>query len=324
MKNVTKKTKKTMSAIESLQAELAERRARVEVCQRRHDEVVERSRRELEAARAGVDEYVAKIAEALGLPNPAHKLAKRLAAMRQNKKIRKLAAAGRSKPEIAADLGVGVQVVEDVLGKGEDDDDEGDGEGNLGSGETGAANPPGGRSLRLPPESNKKGWKRERVRALFLEGKVPSEIADDMDISADSVRTHIAMLRRDGRLPLAGGASAPAPRAEAPGEPESGGEDEGGDGDGVDDLREEAARQQGGRRSRQVRLATTAEQARGEEDDHEHVAAVDRMGDGVTVPDDTGHQHQIHRFVVGGAAGHRHGLLAKEPPPVSAEMEKDD
>jgi transposase len=308
------RAKKTLSAIESLQAELAERRARVEACQRRHDEAVERSRRELEAARAGVDEYVAKIAEALGLPNPAHKLAKRLATMRLNKKIRKLAAAGRAIPEIAADLGVGVQVVEDVLRTGGDDGGEGDDEGSgPGDGEAGT---PGSseRPLRLPPESGQKGWKRERVRALFLEGKVPSEIADDMDISADSVRTHIAMLRRDGRLPPRGGPSAPAPRAEAPGEPASGGEDEGGEGDGIDDLREEAARQQGGQRSRQVRLATTAEQARGEEDDHEHVAAVDRMGDGVTVPDDTGHQHKIHRFVVGGAAGHRHGLLAKEPP----------
>ena len=163
----------------------------------------------------------------------------------------------------------------------------------------------------MPPEDGKKGWKRERVLALHLEGKSKVDIASYMDISPESVSTHLSVLRRQGRLPSRGTSSSsddlqhhPAPSGE-----ESSDDDD--DGDSVQDLREEVARQQGGDRNKTSRLAVVTH------DEHEHVAVVDRMGDGQTTPDPTGHQHKIYRFVVGGALGedsvHRHGLLAKEP-----------
>lgn len=303
------------SAIEDLRAELAARRALVEACQKKHDEAVERARKDLERARAGVDQYVAMIAEALGLPNPTAREARRIETLRLKKRARDLLQVGRSTSEIATELGISMEIAEEIVAKirkraarcegGEEPEEEIPPDEPPG--------PPAARPLRLPPEAGQKGWKRERVRVLVLEGKTVDEIADSMDISADSVRTHIAGLRKDGLLPPSSRGRSPGsadPPREAP--PDS--SQDGGGGDSLEDLRAEIARQQGGQRGRQARLATTSVAIEGDEDEHEHVAVLDRMGDGVTVPDETGHQHRVYRFVVGGSAGHRHGLLAKEPP----------
>jgi len=45
---------------------------------------------------------------------------------------------------------------------------------------------------------------------------------------------------------------------------------------------------------------------------HAHRGVTDRMGDGTTEPDATGHQHRVYRFVTSRMAGHAHGVR----PPV--------
>jgi transposase len=295
------------STIEGLQEELAARRERVTRCEQ-----------ELAAARSDESEYVSKIAAALGLPNPAARETRRQETLALRKRVRELLDRGVFPPQIAVELKISQEEVNEVFTKirgrkkrstggqpagGKEDEGDGDGGRDL-----------GGAPLRLPPESGKKGWKKERALALYLEGKTTGEIADAIDSSRASVYVYISQLRREGRLPKLGQNDVPAG-----GEPESPDEEgeagEAGDeesGDSVEDLRAEVARQQGGSRTKPAYLAVVAHH--GEDGAHEHVAVVDRMGDGVTRSDDTKHQHKVYRFVVGQNAGHGHGgLLAREP-----------
>lgn len=299
--------KKKPSTIEGLQEELGKRQERVEACKKKHEEVVARCQRELEQAQAEVSQYVGMIAEALGLPNPAVREAKRMETLRLRKLVKKLHATGQEAAEIAAKIGAPLEdvisIVDKIVAKqgGGDEGDSGQPE------EESGKKPLPGKPLRLPPEAGQKGWKRERVRTLYLEGKVIGEVADAMDISKESVYTHINILRRLGRLPAKENGTPTAPGA--PRSPEA---DDGDDesGDSIADLREELARQQGGNRNAAGRMPTTL----GGEPPHDHVAVVDRMGDGQTAPDETEHNHKVYRFVVGRNAGHGHGgLLAKTP-----------
>lgn len=282
------KREKPRSTIDELRAELASRRERVACCEQ-----------ELVAAKIAVDQYVAKIAEALGLPNPVAREAKRIETLKLRKRVHELSEEGKTIHEIAVELAAPADVVsrmvakirsrkEGVVPDGNENGEEGEA---VGSGKS------GGRPLRLPPEAGQRGWKRERVLALFLDGQTRTEIAEELDINVTAVNSHLNALRAQGRLPPADEDSA------APGD-ERGQEDD--EGDSVQDLREEVARQQEGQRGKAVFLVTT-------HGDHDHVAKVDRLGDGHTEPDDSGHQHKIYRFVVGQIAGHGHGLLAKKP-----------
>ena len=293
--------------IEDLQAELAARRLVVEQLEETHAERIRQGEEAIAEARRQVDDYVAKIAESLGLPNPAAREAKRQETLRLRKQVQALARRGKEISEIAAELGVESEVVAPIYAKIADKMRASGSRGRDGAGDSGGED---GSQLRLPPEAGQKGWKRERVRVLHWEGKTRGEIAKALDISKECVGAHITALRVQGRLEPAGSST-------TLGDPPSSGsedsQDDGADdGDSVQDLREEVTRQQGSSRTKAARLQAA------EHDEHAHVAAVDRMGDGVTVPDESGHQHKIYRFVLGGARSegqdvHRHGLLAKEP-----------
>ena len=276
--------------IEDLQAELAARRLVVEQLEETHAERIRQGEEAIAEARRQVDDYVAKIAAALGLPNPAAREAKRQETLRLRKQVQALARRGKEISEIAAELGVESEVVAPIFAKIADKMRASGSRGRDGAGDGGGED---GSQLRLPPEAGQKGWKREAL-----------------DISKDCVGAHITALRAQGRLEPAGSST-------TPGDPPSSGsedsQDDGADdGDSVQDLREEVTRQQGSSRTKAARLQAA------EHDEHAHVAVVDRMGDGVTEPDESGHQHKIYRFVLGGARlegqdVHRHGLLAKEP-----------
>jgi DNA-binding CsgD family transcriptional regulator len=300
---MAKTTKKPATMLEGLQAELATRREKVAACKAKLDEAVERASLELNKAIADVDQYVAKIAETLGLPNPTVLEAKRQETLLLRKQVKGLYKEGKTTVEIAAALGIGVEVVDPIYNKISSSYSKKD---EIASS---ASEPsPADKPLRMPPGAGQKGWKQARVLALYLDGKTKGEIADELDISKESVSTHLSVLRRLGKLPSAGEESGPKSLG---GEPAGGFEpdDDLNDGDSLSDLREEVARQQEGQRGKAVRFATAIH------DDHDHVAKVDRLGDGQTEPDVTGHQHKIYRFAVGNTAGHDHGLLAKEPVP---------
>jgi DNA-binding transcriptional ArsR family regulator len=275
---------KTM--IESLQDELAAKRRKVEECEEDKSKKMESCDRALAKARADVNAYVAKVAEALGLPNPAAREEKRQETLKLRKQIKDLLATGAKPDEVLSQVGGDREAVRAIVDK-------------LMGGTKDASKP----QLRMSPEAGERGYKRDRVLALYLEGKTRTEIAEALDISKDSVNAHITQLRNAGKLPKSEDG---APTA-SDGQQTSGDEDGGDDGDSLEDLRAEVARQQGGQRSKAARLAVI------EHAGHGHAAVVDRMGDGVTQPDVTGHQHKVYRFVVGGTSGHQHGLLAKEP-----------
>jgi hypothetical protein len=298
---------KKMSMIEELQAELASRREKVAKCEAKIAQAAERGKIELEAARREVDQYVAKIAEALGLPNPATREAKRLETLKIKRDVRELVKRGIPISQMAEELGLSEEVLLPIVDKvsrkvkptrSSKENDE-PAEGGI-----------PGKPPRLPPEAGQKGWKRKKVLELYLAGKTNGEIADALDITKECVYQHVRLLKIAGDISgdsrPSGGAAAEAPEGDEEAE-ESEGADQDDDGDTVQDLREEVARQQDGQRTKAARLCTT------HHGDHDHSVLVDRMGDGQTMPDQTGHDHKVYRFVVGKNAKHGHGLLAKEP-----------
>lgn len=293
---MTKKKARPATTIEGLQAELDARRDRVEAAKAHYDDVVAKAGIAIDEAKGAVDEYVSKIAAALGLPDPAARERRRQETILLTKTIKARMSEGASADEIVdsvttTSVSVGEETVRAIISKLN---------GKRATGDDKA------KPLRLPPEAGEKGWKREKVRTMFLEGKTRGEIADALDTTKDCVNSHIAALRTSGRLPTGsiGGAATPPPAQVDP-TGLDGADD--GDGDSLEDLRTEVARQQGGSRSKAATLAVSFFS------DHDHTAVVDRMGDGVTQPDATGHQHRIFRFVSSVAAGHQHGLLAREP-----------
>ena len=168
--------------------------------------------------------------------------------------------------------------------------------------------------------------RQAQVLALFRDGKSRAEIADELKMTEKAVYQQVYALRKAGVLPDPA-ASEPAVES-GRGEPASAGEegsargevtsssedarpddsddsDDGDDGDSVVALRAEVARQQAGVRSVPVHLRTV--RVRG----HAHAVVVDRMGDGSTQADDSGHVHRIYRFVLSMADKHSHGLVAR-------------
>jgi hypothetical protein len=207
-----------------------------------------------------------------------------------------------------------------------------------------APEPGGGGEAGDPSASAPRSTTRsDEVLRLFLAGESRSEIADALKITVQNVYQTISHLRKNGRLPPAGDPAPSAmdgvpadPETEDPaaadpaagssgdeessgagggplrggplrGEPPGGGPLENGDGDGdgdsLADLRAEVARQQAGARSAPVRLVTCRVNG------HAHDVVVDRMGDGSTRPDSTGHGHRFYRFVSSQSNKHGHGLL---------------
>lgn len=112
------------TTIEDLQRELTNKRQHVEECeavlereQAAAEEYVRkrvgRARDALNEARSEVDEYVGKVASALGLPDPS---AARRAKVRY-KKIRELSEAGKSPEQVAEEVGASVEEVKKCLGE---------------------------------------------------------------------------------------------------------------------------------------------------------------------------------------------------------------
>jgi hypothetical protein len=284
------------STITDLQSELAEKRKVVQVCEaalekERTDaeeyvaKKVARAQAALEEARRDVDEYVSKVSSVLGIPDPA--VARRTKLRR--KKVRELLDQDKTAEEIARETGEPLEVVREDLARLDGSD----------SGEEGGA-------------PQKRGWKREQVRRLLADGLTVEDVAGRLGMTVVNVRAHAYQLKLKGQLPEArspvplGKTTSPNPAApqattspppRGPGAPPA-------TGDLVEALRAEVARQQGGQRAKAASLLTTPTHG------HSHRVMVDRLGDGTTQVDETGHVHQVHRFVVSLAADHQHGLRA--------------
>jgi DNA-binding transcriptional ArsR family regulator len=227
------------SLIAGLQSELSEKRKKVEKCEKA-----------LDCARADVESYVNKIADALGLKKP----------MKRGPKPK----AERAPDEQEPDSRVA------------------------------PAKPPSALS------------KREQVRLLYLDGKTVGEMATELDTTKPAIYQHLHDLRKSGLIEPREPATTPNDLpSEEPSEPDDGDEE---DGASVADLRDEVARQQAGSRSKPVKIMACASQK------HTHLVLVDRMGDGQTQPDETGHFHKIYRFVSSQAKGHSHNLRISAAP----------
>jgi len=171
----------------------------------------------------------------------------------------------------------------------------------------------GGRKSRpKPPEQGSKG---ERVLELYRQGKSRRETAEAMGISIASVYAHISDLRTSGHLVDVDPATVSESSNPDQDEPKAGPPEDAPEelqtietqtapsserGSSKDDLLAAVARQQNGIRGKVVILSTTA--AKG----HRHTIRVDRMGDGHTTPDDSGHVHRCYRFGLSGEHGHTH------------------
>jgi DNA-binding transcriptional ArsR family regulator len=180
-----------------------------------------------------------------------------------------------------------------------------------------------GRTALLPGESVQDGVKR-----LSIAGKSPDEICELLDVSRASVGQHLGKLRRAGDLPPADATteteadeqeeSEPADAEDAEETTEEDADEEETDGDTeeptsgspIAELRSEVERQgrQSDNRIGPFMLASTV----GGKNRHRHRAKVDRMGDGFTLPDDSGHSHRVTKFVVIEAHRHDHGLVCSD------------
>ena len=165
-----------------------------------------------------------------------------------------------------------------------------------------------------------RGSKSQRVLELYGQGKSSAEIAEAIGIPITAVYTHLWSLRKSGAIVESKGAPAPDevdedetetdPAEDAPegqqttetpqAEPSSE------RGASKDDLIAEVTRQQNGIRGKVVILGTTTAK------NHRHTIRVDRMGDGQTVADGSGHVHRCYRFVLSQAQGHSHGVTTRQ------------
>ena len=144
--------------------------------------------------------------------------------------------------------------------------------------------------------------------ALFQEGEALSDIAEKLKLTTLEVKLTVDSLRSHGVLPTEEVAETPisqAPSAEPDEEDEA---------ESVEDnsserpatkeqLLAEVAKQQQGTKSRVVVLQTT------EVRKHSHKIKVDRLGNGQSIPDSSGHAHRCFRFVLSEAHKHTHDLV---------------
>lgn len=266
---------KTM--LEQLRGELEALKQKVTDLEAAKAKAIERLDAGIEKAKREYRDFLAEVTGSLGIPNLLEREEKRQAANRLRKQVYKLVLEGKTDEEILAATGAAPELLERVRSKGKSSEPD-------------------------APSIGRSGTRREQIRQRYLEGKAIGEIAEELGISKDNARVQVAALKRQGRLEER---SEDVPATEGGKDADETDDD---DGDSIEDLREEVARQQGGKRSAVARLPAI------EASGHGHVAVVDRMGDGVTKPDETGHQHRVYRFVLSMADGHQHGLLAKEAP----------
>jgi DNA-binding CsgD family transcriptional regulator len=173
--------------------------------------------------------------------------------------------------------------------------------------------------------------REEQVFALVKQGKKPKEIAEAIDMSLSAVSFHTSTLRKKGRLPpVVRESTAPAApalvarNAAVPAKPEAREEEQPAAepmaaSEAVEELpvstrealRAEAARQcraNGAPAGPALFMTTLAGKKK-----HAHRGKVNRMGDGVTEPDESGHQHRVYRFEVQpvdvGDSSHQHFLV---------------
>lgn len=278
------------STVLDLRAELEEKQKLVKQCEAALDgeraaaeeyvaKKIAKAKAALQDAKRDAEEYIAAVAQALGLPHPS--VARQVKA--RIKRVRELLGEGKTEEQIAKEMDAPLALIHADVARltPRTKDDQ-------------------------PIAEGQRGWKRDQVRKLTLDGLDRDEIAEKLGISRVSVNAHITQLRVQGKLPQPGDEAdeppapprtvpAPAPAAARPpvGSPS---------GDSPEALRAEVARQQAGVRSKGVKFLAGANQG------HSHRVLVDRMGDGCTQADETGHVHKVYRFVVSMAVGHQHGL----------------
>jgi hypothetical protein len=160
------------------------------------------------------------------------------------------------------------------------------------------------------------GTRRDRIVELLGSGKSINEIADELGTRRALIDNDLSVLRRQGKIVDKGKPSEmTSPRdddaeesdaetdgPEVPAETQDAGEK----GDSKDALMAEVTRQQGGIRGKVVILGCTVTKK------HSHMFRVDRIGNGTTTPDSTGHGHHVYRFEISETDKHRHGLVAKK------------
>ena len=189
---------------------------------------------------------------------------------------------------------------------------------------------------RKPPPAPSRP-REDLVLELARDGKKAKAIAEDLDISLQTVYVHLASLRRQGKLPpvereapppfaptgrhtqttstptdapkeAPRPAQAAPPPVSPPSQPTNAAPANAaqqtpsaiqGDPAGIVALRFEAARQcrENKTPAGPVLLMTTLAGNKNVRR-HAHRAKLDRIGEGVTQPDETGHQHRVFRFVV--------------------------
>jgi hypothetical protein len=266
------------SIIAGLQSEMATREKNVQECELA-----------LAKARQDLDAYRTQIGEALGLRVPRSPGDGMRKASARRKQIREMVKAGKTAEQIIEETGLPAELVKNDVERVRDKplwQDEADEVEEL---------PPPPAQRRAPcvttpePAPPRQGTKAERVLELVKAGRNAKQIAGELDTSTQAVYVHISSLRKEGLLPPVG------ETAEDDDDAQDGG-------DNIDLLRAEVQRQQAGQRGKGVNFATS------EASGHTHRVITDRMGDGVTQPDTTSHQHRVYRFVMSRAAGHAHGV----------------
>ena len=182
------------STLIEIQTELVEKQKLVEQCKATLEsertaaeeyvaKKISKAQDALDEAKRDAEEFVASIAQVLGLLNPA--------AARQGKKrvkrVREMLASGKTEEQIAIELGQPIAVIREDVSK-------------LRSRTVGKSSADADK----PPEEGQRGWKRDQVRKLTLEGLGREEVAEKLGIDKSSVNAHICQLRARGKLPRAG------------------------------------------------------------------------------------------------------------------------
>jgi DNA-binding CsgD family transcriptional regulator len=172
--------------------------------------------------------------------------------------------------------------------------------------------------------------RQAKVLALYKAGKSPGLIAADLEIKTKTVHNDLRALQNNHEIPdpVRQHDNTPSRPPTVTEDGESDAEEttdaEETEEEAADDSSSESApskrsssersatkgqlvaevdRQQQGVKSKVVTLNTSTAKK------HKHQAKVDRMGDGQTTVDSTGHVHRVFRFVLSAAQGHTHDLV---------------
>ena len=278
----------------NLQSEIDKRLSKIEVAKTARDTALASNQAVVDAAQAEYDSFIDQIASSLKIARPSGQ--SRETVERRQAKVRELYKNGKTAPEIAVELGVQAKTVHNDLRKLRNNKQISDD------------------SSLLAPQATK-------ILELFREGEAVTDIADVLKITTAEVKLTVDSLRSRGLLPPAGEEPAPATASRAD-ESDDSEESEKSD-DAVDDnnsdvdnessdrpatreqLMAEVTKQQLGIKSKVAVLQTTVVRK------HTHKVKVDRMGDGQTIPDSSGHAHRCYRFVLSEAHKHTHDLVVR-------------